>query len=269
MKGKFRAPTISWVAHSKYVLSARMDNVNALAVVATFLAAVQAQLISFTYESNSSSLQRATNAISFLVSLSLFLCVLSLNIIVLQGLSFDIIGTAMGLISALTMQPDQQHLNQAVFDTTQAYAEWTAISRELDQIAQQESLNSGRSIPQHLMNDHVRQQRERMVARHLLETRKKSWLEEDAGRAEELEELRKGIVVGNIKGLAPQVFMAFGIVCFFLALLSFVGETQPRVVWVPTLVAVVFGASILPIDALLHSRRTRAKMARLWRPVPK
>lgn len=175
----------------------------------------------------------------------------------------------MGLVSALTMQPDQQHLNQAAFDATQAYEEWSAISRELEQLTQQDNINSGRSIPQHLMSEHVRQQRERMIARHLLETRKKTWLEENVGRATEVEELRKGVVVGNIKGFAPVVLMAFGIVCFFLALLGFVAETQPKVVWVPTLVAVILGAMILPVDALLHSRRTRAKVGRLLRYLPK
>jgi len=228
-------------------MKARMDNVNALAVVATFLAAVQAQIISLTYEQNGSSLQQAVNAMSFL------------------GLSFDIIGTAMGLISALTMQPDQQRLNQAVFEATAAHAEWRTFTRELEQIAYLDK-GTGRSIPQNMMEETMRKQRDRSERRHLLEICRTKWIAEDEGRCAEIEDIRRVVVVGNVKGIAPLFLMALGIVSFFVSLLGFVIDTQPRVVWITTVVAVCGGGLILPVDALLHSRRAKAKLAKMqWK----
>jgi len=223
-------------------MKARMDNVNALAVVATFLAAVQAQLISFTYLSNSTDLQKAVNTISFL------------------GLSFDIIGTATGLISALTMQPDQLRLNQAVFEATTAHAEWRSFSRELEQIAILDK-GPGRSVPQHLQEELARKQRDRWERQHFLELRKMKWIEEDRGRTREVEYVRRALVVGNIKGMAPLCLMGMGIVCFFASLIAFTVDTQPTVVWAVLVASVCGGCLILPVDAFLHSR-TMGKLHR-------
>lgn len=211
---------------------------------ATFLAAVQAQLIAFTYQNNSTRIQRATNAISFL------------------GLSFDVIGTAIGLLSALTMQPDQQRLNQALFASSEAYAEWVAIARELAELELQEKLGSGRSVPLHLMQERMAQQRQYLERTVVLNERKKNWIKQDEARTEELEDLSRALVVGNIKGLAPLALMALGIICFFVGLLCFVIDTQPPVVWGTTLGSVILGASVIPVDAILHSKRTRAKFAK-------
>jgi hypothetical protein len=168
----------------------------------------------------------------------------------------------MGLISALTMQPDQQRLNQELFASSEAYAEWIAIVRELAELELQEKLSSGRSVPLHLMQERTAQQRRYLERTAVLNERKKNWIKQDEARAEELEDLRRALVVGNIKGLAPLILMALGIICFFVGLLCFVIDTQPPVVWGTTLGAVVLGACVIPVDAVLHSKRTRAKFAK-------
>lgn len=201
-------------------------------------------MISFTYQDNSTSLQRTVNTVSFL------------------GLSFDVVGTAVGLFSALTMAPDQQRLNQELFASSEAYAEWVVIARELAELEMQEEMNSGRSIPSHFMQERMAQQRHYLQRTAILRERKKTWIKQDERRTLELEDVRRALVVGNIKGLAPLVLMALGIFCFFIALLCFVIDTQPAVVWGPTLAAVLLGASVLPVDALLHSNSTRTRFAR-------
>lgn len=201
-------------------------------------------MISFTYQNNSTPAQRAVNALSFL------------------GLSFDVIGTAVGLFSALTMQPDQQRLSQALYESSEAYAEWVAISRELAELEQHDKMNSGRSIPQHMMQQRMAEQRHFLQRSAILRERQKKWIQEDEVRTEELEELKRALIIGNIKGLAPLVLMALGIVCFFIALLCFLIDTQPPVVWGTTLGAILVGASVLPVDALLHSSSTRTNLAK-------
>ncbi|KAF8305115.1 hypothetical protein DL93DRAFT_2172776, partial [Clavulina sp. PMI_390] len=211
-------------------MQARMANLNALAVIATFLAAVQAQIIGYTYELNGSVLQKTINTMAFL------------------GLAFDIIGTAVGLFSAITMQPHQTRLNQELFASSEAYSEWVAIARELAELELEDKMNSGRSIPAHFMQERLAQQRRYMQRTTILKERQKTWLRDDEARTEELEHIRELLIVGNIKGLLPLILMALGITCFFIGLVCFLVDTQPPIVWGTTMAAILIGASALPID---------------------
>lgn len=175
-------------------------------------------------------------------------------------MSFDIIGTSLGLISALTMQPDQQSLSSAVIASSEAYAEWNAMGKEMAELEMQEKMNGGRSVPAGMMQERMAQQRRYLERSHIISTRQKVWIAQDEARTEELESLRGSLVIGNIKGLAPLVLMGCGVACFFIGLVCFVVDTQPTVVWATTVGAIVLGLSVLPVDALLHSRHARTKL---------
>ncbi|KZS96214.1 hypothetical protein SISNIDRAFT_450846 [Sistotremastrum niveocremeum HHB9708] len=215
-------------------LKARIDNVNAMAIVATFLAAVQAQLISFTWQSNSTSLEKAINIFSFV------------------GLAFDIIGTATGLISALTLQPDTARIHEAVLNADESYATWKLITDELQVLDIEDQAFQGRSIPQNIFQEVTAKRRERFQRRQILDARKNTWDEGEKVRVEELEDLRRVVVVGSVKGLPPLVMMSLGIICFFVALISFLIATQPPAVWITTVAVIAISIAMLPFDALSH-----------------
>jgi hypothetical protein len=199
---------------------------------ATFLAAVQAQLISFTYESNETPLQQGVNAVSFI------------------GLAFDVIGTATGLISALTLSPSSARIHDAVMRAEESLAIWRELTEELTNINLEERTFSGRSIPREFFQEHMAKQRERVQRKSVLDARMKTWEVEEESRVKHLDDLRALMKAGKIKGWAPLMMMAIGIICFFLGLLGFVVDSQPRTVWVPTVCVVLVSVLALPLDAM-------------------
>jgi len=215
-------------------LKRRIDNVNALAIVATFLAAVQAQLISFTYQNNDTPLGKAANIFSFI------------------GLSFDILGTATGLISAMTLQPDNARIQEAALQAEQSLSAWKELAGELQSINVEDRAFQGRSMTKEMFSEIQQKQQARRRRKTILDSQMKAWEAEEEKRSKQLDELRVNVVVGNVKGFAPLMMMTLGILCFFVGMLCFVISSQPRSVWISTLVGVVISAMVLPMDAYLH-----------------
>ncbi|KAK7455893.1 hypothetical protein VKT23_010931 [Stygiomarasmius scandens] len=60
--------------------------------------------------------------------------------------------------------------------------------------------------------------------------------------------------------LGALLVIIFGVMCFFVSLLTFIIDTQPLMVWIPTIVAVAFVTSIL----MRNEWRNHPRVVKLW-----
>lgn len=152
----------------------------------------------------------------------------------------------------MTLQPDNARIQDAVFQAEHSLATWKELNDELSTIGVDEKVFQGRSMTKEMFNEIQQKQTSRKRRKAFLDSHLKNWEMAEEKRIKELDELRIDVVVGNVKGFAPLMMMALGILSFFLALLCFVISSQPKAVWISTLVGVVLSACILPVDAYLH-----------------
>ena len=102
----------------------------------------------------------------------------------------------------------------------------------------------------------MHQTRERQQRKQVLLGQQAAWQEAENKRVEDLDKLRAES--SSAKGIAPLVMMSLGVLCFFVALLGFVVSSQPRNVWIPTLVVVLGSLCVLPLEVVMRKDH--------WRP---
>jgi hypothetical protein len=163
----------------------------------------------------------------------------------------------------MTLQPDTARIQDAVFQAEESLTTWKELSDELQTINVEDRAFQGRSMSKEIFAELQQKQAARRRRKAYLEAQMKAWETNEEHRMKELDELRIDVVTGNLKGFAPLMMMALGILCFFIALLCFVTSSQPRSVWISTLVAVLVAAFALPLDAYLYKWSPRKSTARL------
>ncbi|KAL0958688.1 hypothetical protein HGRIS_014019 [Hohenbuehelia grisea] len=226
-------------------------NINALITVGAFIAGVQAQMISFTWESNNNSLQRTANWFSF------------------AGLTLDIIGTAIGVIRTGSLQRSVRRTERVLNAVS---GDLYRLQTRLNRLAARTASSADRSARSALLSDIERLMDE--LAHHLkiFDEFVKYWelslpmvgadnplytTESDAEMAWKPMEFL--ITLGGLLGLpqtvpgqVPIVVMSGGIIFLLLSVILFAASSQPHAVWIACVilaaVALIWSESLATFD---------------------
>jgi hypothetical protein len=197
---------------------------------ATFLAAVQAQTLSFSIQNNSTHLLNTTNAFGF------------------TGVILDVVGAFLALLSSTVAQAHMESLDSLlnVFSSFTA-EELAPITAELPYLVRDAQPNPLR----HYLLREVWKRVEEMGEKQTVD-RPQSGATAPLGAdslphlpnliqpkdaCRELIESADRIVAFNIIGDAAGTATLFGILCFLLSVVCLAKATQPPSVWIPSMAA--------------------------------
>ena len=168
---------------------------------ATFLAAIQAQFLSFTIDNTANhaeapTSQKVINAFSY------------------AGVLLDVLGACSALTSALALRPDG-----------------VKISQVIDRYSRCRRLNPSGLSPQEV----------------------RYWRMEVDESGRELRTICKGLVKSSLKGQLCTFCMEMGVLFFVVSLMTLVSSTQPKFVWVFTLVILSIWTAVGLISDFCYS----------------
>ncbi|KAJ7789927.1 hypothetical protein B0H14DRAFT_3891495 [Mycena olivaceomarginata] len=211
------------------------DNIGALtaeATVATFLAAVQAQLIALSYQDNSTRLKVATNALGF------------------AGLLLDVITACLALLASSILQRHiaivEKQLTAIETATAEQLQDLKLISRGLPyafDIQRRISDKTAARLPE--------LQRPRPSAEesdNAPQLNSRTEIPRSHGPdiriiTESLAQIRSALSIGDSASAA----ILYGVVCFFASVLCLAVATQPPAVWIVSAVVCSLFFVILPL----------------------
>ncbi|KAI0041229.1 hypothetical protein FA95DRAFT_1611166, partial [Auriscalpium vulgare] len=199
------------------------DMVNALIIVATFIAGVQAQMLSFTYESNDTHLQAATNWLGFV------------------GLTLDILGATAGVAHAII-------LKQSIKDARDVATLLNTLASEMDRL-------------ELVQQPTVKSEPERFDQYEGALAAVGGWMEiqyKFSSRFPLVRYIKRWTAYIQGTRLLPISAMGGGALCLLLSVLCFAASTQRRFVWIScaTFAALTVVWSLLP--GASEMRRIRA-----------
>jgi hypothetical protein len=205
----------SKVKEHAQIKKARADYLTAQASVAAFLAAVQIGFIAFTagvHDNPTSTVQRVIDIFSF--------C----------AVSFD----ALGALSALTTA---QSLLQVYFKSDQCMQYKSHIEGRMHKVLSdlEQALGVGvEGEPSPTIGLH------KEIEEKLNNVKKD--VEKNFVQVGRLNHILENHAVGSNEAL---LIIILGVICFFVSLITFIINNQPKAVWVPTIVAVAITTSIV------------------------
>jgi len=201
------------------LIQAHVDTVNSFIVVATFIAAVQGQIVALTFGVNDTSLQIFTNGIGLI------------------GLTFDILGTSFGMLLALALQGyirrSKAWLNGSTMEGLANSVNWRIGKVDEDREKIEEDLD-----------EYIRERRIfwRQRWRSKILPGDKGFIahrDQFLGQTTHIKRLgtstilslspgpQRIIVMANI----PMVTMGFGVISLFVSVICFAASTQHPHVW--------------------------------------
>ncbi|TDL15955.1 hypothetical protein BD410DRAFT_80461 [Rickenella mellea] len=182
----------------------RLQLLNALTVTGAFLAAVQAQLASLTYNANETALQTATNTISF------------------AGLVLDIIGTTSGLLGTLCCHQYITQLTE-VLESIRKIPQSLREIHELDRAMRSHPTQELRGALRSHWENQRRWANDFNHVRPLLKWALYGW---STRFNKNLSDYSWVLHIDNSCGMFSIVSMSLGILCFLCTTVCFVFETQ-------------------------------------------
>ncbi|KAJ7077238.1 hypothetical protein C8R44DRAFT_826256 [Mycena epipterygia] len=224
-------------------IKAQIGNLASEAAIATFLAAVQSQIIALSYLDNSTGVKVATNILGF------------------SGVLLDVITAFLALLSSTILQRHiaivEKQLGSIEDASPQQIQEVTALLYTIERRGFLAAALSPSSIPPDIRRRLYAKIRTRMVVLSTPHTQDPNTNALQAGGPEESAEsaelnisliptsfthIRSAASIGDAAGTA----MFLGILCFFASVQCLAISTQPRAVWIVSAVICSF-VVVLPV----------------------
>ncbi|KAK6995893.1 hypothetical protein R3P38DRAFT_3423892 [Favolaschia claudopus] len=202
------------------------------ATIATFLAAVQSQIIALSYQDNTSHVAVASNALGF------------------AGVLFDVSSACFALGASTTLQRHTTIIDNEI------NAIDDASPRQLAQ------LNLAGLVDAYGVSDITARIHKKLETRmRILRTENQSQTPLLRATQASWKEVQGALAVGN----AASNLMILGVVCFFGSVICLAVSTQPRTVWIVSVVVtawVIF--AVLTASVLLAAKWFWKRMRGLW-----
>ncbi|KAJ6570500.1 hypothetical protein DFH09DRAFT_1153665 [Mycena vulgaris] len=208
----------------------QIQSLNSAAIIATFLAAVQSQIIAISYQDNSTRVKVATNVLGF------------------AGVLLDVIAACFSLLASAVLQR-----NITIIESYLGAVEDASLQHTT------EIQNAFDALPQFMVPSDLRQR-----VRHRLDELQNQPAPADAGASTRPRRLVRLLNRNTVSlavsfsaiygvssmGDAAGTAMLLGIVSFFASVLCLAISTQPQVVWIVSAVVCLYGVS-LPLQNLV------------------
>ncbi|KAJ6600279.1 hypothetical protein DFH09DRAFT_1355622 [Mycena vulgaris] len=209
----------------------QVGNLSSEATIATFLAGVQSQIIALSYQDNSTKIKVATNVLGF------------------AGVLLDVSATCFALLTSTVLQRYIAIVEKQL----------GAIDNELTDIELYLTMSPQSTLPLDIIRRVLTKMKERirLVALEQADTQGVS-PDEQSGRLAEVPELDIKVIEESFTGIqnvvpageAAEASLLYGVICFFASVLCLAISTQPRVVWI---ISVVVCASTILFSSVFST----------------